>query len=65
MKIIAKDNFDRECIADELIAENVPEYYVDTMVDALNKTYSGEDALRWFVSKPDDYVLWKGMEELV
>lgn len=41
MKIISASNFDDETKDDKLIAENVPEFYVKTIVDALNDKYSG------------------------
>ena len=64
MKIIAVDNFDRESVADKLIAENVSEYWGKRIVDALNEKLH-EDSLYYFKLVPDDYVLWRGMEELV
>ncbi|MFC8686034.1 hypothetical protein [Brevibacillus porteri] len=64
MKIIAVDNFAREYIADTLIAENVNEYMGKRIVDLLNDKESehSQDSYRLV---PDDYVLWRGMEELV
>ena len=64
LKIIAVDNFDRESVADKLIAENVSEYWGKRIVDALNEKLH-EDSLYYFKLVPDDYVLWRGMEELV
>ena len=39
---------------DRLVAESVDPYYVDTIVAALNATYSGE---RFFKAVPEDYQL--------
>jgi hypothetical protein len=64
MKIIAVDNFARESVADILIAENVNEYMGKRIVDALNDKQH-ENSQEWFRLVPDDYVLWRGMEELV
>lgn len=65
MKIIAKDNFARETVADTLIAESVPSYYADEIAEFLQKRYGGEQASRYYEAVGDDYVLWRGMEELV
>jgi len=64
LKIIAVDNFDREYVADTLIAENVNEYMGKRIVDALNEK-EHESSQDFFRLVPDDYVLWRGMEELV
>ncbi|MFC3206848.1 hypothetical protein [Aquamicrobium soli] len=65
MKIIGKDNFDRESVADILVCENVAnEYLGELMVDALNAA-SGEGGARFYSLRPDDYKLWRGMEEVV
>ena len=37
VKILKIDNFDRDYIPHQVIAENVNKYYADTIVDALNK----------------------------
>jgi hypothetical protein len=65
MKIIRVDNFAREHIADQLIAENVNEYYGSQIVDFLNDTFSGEHSSDFYRLVKDDYILWRGMEELV
>ncbi|MGG1659535.1 hypothetical protein [Brevibacillus sp. NRS-1366] len=64
MKIIAVDNFARESVAEKLIAENVNEYWGKRIVDSLNdKQHANSQDFFELVS--DDYVLWRGMEELV
>jgi len=64
MKIIRKDIFDRDTVADRLVADNIKTWKEgDVMVKALNEEYSGCDC--WYVLRDDDYVLWRGMEELV
>ncbi|MEZ2132505.1 MULTISPECIES: hypothetical protein [unclassified Sinorhizobium] len=65
MKIIAKDNFDRESVADILVAENVPEYYAPRIASFLQETHGGEYASRFYEAVGDDYRLWRGMEEFV
>ena len=66
MKIIKVDNFNREEVADQLIAENVNEYWGEQLVNALNYVNSSDfhnDA--FFRLVEDDYKLWGGMSELV
>jgi len=63
MKIVIVDNFGRESVADVLVAENVNENYAQKIVDFLNSE-NGENS-DWFVLKPDDYRLSRGMEDLV
>lgn len=65
MKIIGIDNFGRENVADILVAENVPEYYAKELHEFVSKTFGGEYANYYYELKPDDYKLWRGMEELV
>lgn len=66
MKIIAKDNFDRESVADSLVADNIEcETYAKCMCDALRDNFSNEYGGSWFEVVPDDYKLWRGMEELI
>lgn len=65
MKIIARDNFARESVADTLIAENVPSYYAPAIAEFLQLKHGGERASRYYAAEGDDYVLWRGMEELV
>lgn len=64
MKIIKVDNFGRESIADSLIADNVNEYWgkkiILFLLDELH-----DDSPYYFNLVDDDYVLWRGMEELV
>ncbi|MCR4362054.1 hypothetical protein NUG13_12015 [Bacillus subtilis] len=64
MKIILVDNFNREEVADNLIAENVNEFWGKRIVDALNDK-EHEDSDNYFRLVKDDYVLWRGMDELV
>ena len=59
MKIISVDNFDRDNVSDQLIADNVSEYYGAVMVQALNAKY-GDDHSDWFFHiVPDDYKIYE------
>lgn len=64
MKIICKDNFDRENIADTVVCENINEYYGELIVDFLNKK-GGENSPDYYKLVENNYRLWKGMEEFV
>ncbi len=65
MKIIAIDNFDRDRVRDVLIAENVHANYIDEIVELLQKKHGGNYASYYYTARPDDYVLSRGMEDLV
>ena len=59
MKIVNKDNFDRDSISDDLVAENVSEFYATAIVEFLNLKYGGDNSPNYFSVKPDDYKLYK------
>lgn len=63
MKIVLVDNFDRErpgVSDDVLVAENVSEHYVETIVTALNAKFSPmADDDYFFKAVADDYKLRK------
>lgn len=64
MKIVCVDNYARDTVADRLVAENLNEHEARVMCLALNEDPArSSDA--WFVVKPDDYRLSRGMEDLV
>jgi len=62
MKIVLIDNFNRDSVADVLIAENVHSGFGELIVKLLNEN-KGEDY--YFVLKSNDYRLSRGMEDLV
>jgi hypothetical protein len=62
MKIIIRDNLDRESVADRLVAENADKNYAEFIADKLNDYFGGGG---YFSVEQDDYVLWRGMEELI
>jgi hypothetical protein len=59
MKIIGKDNFDRDEVSDVLVAVNVSETMAPIIVDALNSRSSGPQADRFYKAVPDDYKLYE------
>ena len=58
MKIIGVDNYDRETVSDDLIAENVNPWNAKRIVDLLNEKES-EDSNWFFKAVPDDHKLFK------
>lgn len=64
MKIIRTSNYDNESEAQYVVAENLEELEAIRQCRALNDDPKRSDD-DWFVVKPDDYRLWRGMEELV
>ena len=57
MKIVLKDNYARETISDQLIAENVNEYFGMKIVRLLNDA-EGEPTPDYYDLVKDDYKLW-------
>lgn len=57
MKIIAKDNYDRETVSDRLICENIDKHIGERMVNFLNE--NGRSQFDFFVLVEDDYKLYK------
>ena len=58
MKIIQIDNFARENVSEQLIAENVSEYWSARIVMLLNGKYSGNDTSFYCQAMTDDYKLF-------
>lgn len=54
MKIIRKDNFNRDDHSESVVAENVTEYYAKRIVKLLNKE-TGPDSSDFFKVEPDNY----------
>lgn len=65
MKVVAIDNFNRESVADILVAEGLSEQDAQRLATEKNEQFSGPYAPRHYVVTPDDYKLWRGMEELI
>jgi hypothetical protein len=63
MKIVLVDNYNRDSVADVLIAEKVqPREFGELLVELLNKRPPCDG---WFVLRSDNYRLCRGMEDLV
>lgn len=59
MKIIAKDNFDRDNVSDILIAENVNEFNANHIAKLLNDS-EGAMSPYYYKAVEDDYKLYDG-----
>ena len=63
MKIITVDNYDRESVAQTLVADHITsEWAAKVMLEALQNTVSRNDST-WYHLVPDDHQLWRGMAE--
>jgi hypothetical protein len=58
MKIICKDNYDREHVSDTLVCENVNEYYANHITKLLNEK-EGDHSPDYYRAVPDDHKLYK------
>ncbi len=67
MKVIGKDNFDRESVAEFQIPGliRMPEENAKAAAKWLNQVLGGEQANTFYEAVPDEYKLWKGMEEFI
>lgn len=65
MKIITKDNFDRDLFAEEVIAENVNEAVGKQMVKTWNNKYWDDHSEYYLKLVEDDYKLYDGYTELL
>lgn len=59
MKIIAKDNFDRDTRSDRLVASGVSIREGIVITEALNERCSGPDAPIYYKMVADDYKLFE------
>ena len=57
MKIIARDNYNRDDRSETLVDENVAEYYAKLVAKLLN-AYEPEDTPNYYVAMPDDFKLF-------
>ncbi len=64
MKIVAKDNYNREEKAERVVADNVSKYMGEIIVKLLNDNEHPHSAT-YFTLEENDYRLWRGLEELI
>lgn len=65
MKIITKDNFDRDLFVERVIAENVSESFGKQFVKLWNEEYWHEQSEFYLELVDDDYVPYNGYEKLL
>lgn len=62
VKLVLVHYYNSETVADVLLAENVLKQDAQFLADAWNAKFADY----WYcLVKPDDYPLWRGMEELI
>ena len=64
MKVVAISNYADDTIREQLVMENLTQEQAQRIADERNKA-TGEGSIYWYVVKPDDYILWRGMADLV
>lgn len=65
MKVVTKDNFDRDLFEETVVAENVNSYYGKEIVRLLNERRWMESSDHYFELVEDDYKLYNGYAELL
>lgn len=65
LKIITKDNFDRDLFTEKVIAENVNEFIGKQLVQRWNDKYWTEQSDFYLKLVEDDYVLYDGYAGLL
>ncbi len=65
MKVVMTDSFNRDYVADFLVAENVNNRFLKEIVDHLNNLHGGKNSQNFFIAVEDDYRLSRGMYDLV
>lgn len=64
MKIVTKDNFDRDYFTERTIAENVDPYIGKELVEEWNNKNWRGDSQYYLALVEDDYVLYDGYADL-
>jgi|GEM_PF-3327055 len=64
MKIITKDNFDRDLFTEQVVAENVNKVIGEQLVKEWNDKYWNEHSQYYLSLVEDEYVLYDGYAEL-
>lgn len=64
MKIITKDNFDRDLFVEVIIAEKVTEHHGKEIVQLLNDKHWTETSDHYYALVEDDYKPYNGYDNL-
>lgn len=65
MKIVTKDNFNRDLFKERVVAENVDESFGKQLVKAWNARYWNDHSDYYLVLVEDDYELYDGYADLL
>jgi hypothetical protein len=59
MKLILIDNFGRDCISEQLVAENVSSYWANRIQAWADSHWNSSENPQYLTVRPDDYELYK------
>lgn len=65
MKLVAVDNFNRDEVADRLVADNITDEREGLLILKALRATCDEYSTTWYKLMPDYYRLSRGMEDLV
>jgi hypothetical protein len=65
MKIITKDNFGRDLFTEQVVAENVNEYFGKELVEQWNNKHWYDHSQYYLALVEDDYELYDGYADLL
>lgn len=65
MKIVTKDNFDRDIFKEDIVAENVNEYFGEELVKEWNNKHWNEYSNIYLKLVADGYELYDGYADLM
>lgn len=65
MKIVTKDNFDRDLYSESVVAENVTKCFGEQFVELHNDRYWKDHSDSYLELVEDDYELYDGYADLI
>lgn len=65
MKIVTKDNFDRDLFVELIVAENVNKVYGEELVKLHNERYWKNESDSYLALVEDDYELYNGYLDFI
>lgn len=64
MKVVAISNYALDTVAEKLVASGLTEEEARAKAEELNESVC-EGSTYWHVVKSENYILWRGLEELI
>lgn len=64
MKIVTKDNYDRDLFTEKIIAENVSDYIGKQLIECWNNKYWDQYSNYYLELVEDDYECYNGYKDL-